>query len=373
MKEKYTAYLPIWFVLMLPPMVFLLIGWNFIMCGIGLMVGLLIIGLPDGFIKYSKNIFKLWGISILLDVITFIFLLVPEILSKIDFFNKNLVSPLEYNPYSKVFSAVYIIFLFLIILFLAYKLINKFIIKGINGSKTKVNFMKFVIIISVLPYLLFIPSTFVLKPEKNNLEDFKGTILGNKSDVVTVMKYLSVSKYIDSYVLDTHTEPYSINLYLDTIDVNYMEKFEMDAATIFNLIEDVNTVNYTMNGVKYSYSINKINKIFDDVKNTDINDVLNRYTNSNFTDYIYLDHIGKYDLFDMSEACEETNQRLFTYNGNTYYLECSSLKNIMLFYNNEEIMNLETALSQRAISEDNIIESLLPIKTDEELHEDISN
>jgi hypothetical protein len=53
MKEKYTAYLPIWFVLMVPPMLILLLGWNFIMCGIGLMVGLLIIGLPDGFIKYS--------------------------------------------------------------------------------------------------------------------------------------------------------------------------------------------------------------------------------------------------------------------------------------------------------------------------------
>lgn len=343
------------------------------MCGIGLMVGLLIIGLPDGFIKYSKNIFKLWGISILLDVIAFIFLIVPELLSKIDFFNTNLVKPLEYNPYSKVFSAVYTIVLFLMILFLAYKLINKFIIKGISGSKTKVRFMKFVIIICVLPYLLFVPSTFVLKAEKNNLEDFKGTILGNKSDVVTVMKYLSVSKYIDSYVLDTHTEPYSINLYLHTIDVNYMEKFEMDAATIFNLIDDVNVVNYTMNGIKYSYSINKINTIFKDVKSTDINDVLNRYTSSNFTDYMYLDHVGKYDLFDTSEVCEETNQRLFTYNGNTYYLECSSLENIMLFYNNEKVMNLKTALSQGAISEDDIIESLLPIKTDEELNEDINN
>ena len=343
------------------------------MCGIGLMVGLLIIGLPDGFIKYSKNIFKLWGISILLDVIAFVFLLVPELLSKIEFFNTNLVKPLEYNPYSKVLSAVYTIILFLMILFLAYKLINKFIIKGINGSKTKVRFMKFVIIISVLPYLLFVPSTLVIKAEKNNLEDFKGTILGNKSDVVTVMKYLSVSNYIDSYVLDTHTEPYSINLYLHTIDVNYMEKFEMDAAIIFNLIDDVNVVNYTMNGVIYSYSINKINTIFKDVKSMDINDVLNRYTSSNYTDYMYLDHIGKYDLFDTSEVCEETNQRLFTYKGNTYYLECSSLDNIMLFYNNEELMNLKTALSQGAISEDNIIESLLPLKVDEELNEDINN
>lgn len=369
MREKYKAYLPIWFVLMVPPMLFLLIGWNFIMCGIGLMVGLLIIGLPDGFIKYSKNIFKLWGISVLLDVIAFIFLLAPELLSKIEFFNTNLVHPLEYNPYSKVFSTIYIIILFVTILFLAYKLINKFIIKGINGSKIKVRFMKFVIIISVLPYLLFIPSTFVIQTEKNNLEDFKGTILGNKSDVVTVMKYLSVSDYIDSYVLDTHTEPYSINLYLDTIDVNYMEKFEMDAATIFNLIEDVNAVNYTMNGIKYSYSINKINKIFKDVKNTDISDILNRYTSSNYTEYMYLDHVGKYDLFDTSEVCEETNQRLFTYNGNTYYLECSSLENIMLFYANEKIMDLKTALSQGAISEDDIIDSLLPIKTDEELNE----
>jgi len=279
---------------------------------------------------------------------------------------------LEHNPYSKVFSFIYIIILFLLILFLAYKLINKFIIKGINGNKTKVRFMKFVIIISVLPYLLFVPSTFVIQAEKSNLEDFKGTILGNRSDVVTLMKYLSVSDYISSYVLDTHTEPYSINLYLDTIDINYMEKFEMDAATIFNIVEDVNIVNYTMNGITYSYSINKINAIFNDVKNTDISEVLDRYTNSNFTDYMYLDHIGKYDLFDTSEVCEETNQELFTYKGNTYYLECSSLDNIMLFYDSEEIMNLKAALAQGVISEEDIIESLIPIKTDEELNEDTS-
>ncbi len=373
MKEKYSAYLPIWFVLMVPPMLFLLLGWNFIMCGIGLMVGLLIIGLPNGFVKYSKNIFKLWGISILLDVIVFLFLLAPELLSKVEFFNTNLVHPLEYNPYSKVFSTVYMIILFLMILFLAYKLINRFIIKGIEGSKTKVRFMKFVIIVCVLPYLLFIPSTFVIKAEKNNLEDFKGTILGNKTDVVTVMKYLSVSDYISSYVLDTHTEPYSINLYLDPIDVNYMEKFEMDAATIFNLIKDVNIVNYTMNGVKYSYNINKINAIFQDVKNTDISEILSRYNNSNFKEYMYMDHIGKYDLFDTSEVCEETDQELFSYAGNTYYLECSSLENIMVFYDGEEIMNLKAAISQGAISEKDVIGSLLPIKTDEELDEDSGN
>lgn len=373
MKERYSAYLPIWFVLMLPPLSILLLGWNFILCGLGLMIGLLIMGLPNGFTKYSKNIFKLWGISILLDVVAFIFLLAPQILSKIDFFNTNLVKPIEYNPYSKVFSAIYMIILFLFIVFLAYILINKFVIKGISGDKIKTSIMRFIIIICVLPYLLFVPSTFVLNAEKNNLEDFKGTILGNKSEVVTIMKYLSVSDYISSYVLDTHKEPYSINLYLDPIDVNYIAKFEMDAATIFNLIDDVNIVNYTMNGIKYTYNINKVNKVFKDVKNTKISEILNRYTNSKFTDFIYLDHIGKYDIFDTSELCEEIVQDLFTYEGNKYYLVCSSLDNIKLFNDGEEVMNLREAIKEKVISEKELVESLIPIETDQEINEDTSN
>lgn len=373
MKERYSAYLPIWFVLMLPPLLILLLGWNFILCGLGLMIGLLIMGLPNGFTKYSKNIFKLWGISILLDVVTFIFLLAPQILSKLDFFNTNLVKPIEYNPYSKVLSASYMIILFLFIIFLAYILINKFVIKGISGDKTKTRIMRFIIIICVLPYLLFVPSTFVLNAERNNLEDFKGTILGNKSEVVTIMKYLSVSNYISSYVLDTHKEPYSMNLYLDPIDVNYIAKFEMDAATIFNLIDDVNIVNYSMNGIKYTYTINKINKIFKDVKNTKLSEILNRYTDGKFVNYIYLDHIGKYDIFDTSELCEEIVQDLFTYEGNKYYLVCSSLEYIKLFNNGEEVMSLREAIKEKVISEKELVESLIPIKTDQELNEDTSN
>lgn len=373
MRKNYKAYLPIWFVLVLPPLVLLLMGWNFIMCGIGLVVSLFIAALPDGFIKYSKNIFKLWGITILLDFVAFLFLIIPEIFSKIEVINTNLVKPLEYNPYSNITSIIYMFLLAIFIIFLAYKLIKRFIIKDIKVDKTKTRFIKFVLVISSLPYLLFVPSTLVLNPEKNNLEDFKGTLLENKSDVVTVMKYLSVSDYIDSYVLDTHAEPYSINLYLKTIDINYMEKFEMDAATIFNLVDDVNEVNYIMDGKKYTYNINKINDVFADVKSADINTIFSRYKNSNFTNYIYLDHIGKYDLFDTSELCEETLTELFTYKGDKYYLNCSSIDNIKLFYNDDEIMTFRAAITQGAISEEDIINSYLPIVTDQDINEDTGN
>jgi hypothetical protein len=214
------------------------------------MITLLMLNQMNGFSKYSKNIFKLWGISFLLDITGFILLLLPEFLSKIAFFDKNLVKPLEYNPYSKIFSAIYTILIIIFIIFFAFKLTNKFIIKGIDVPKSKMIVVKFIMIACVLPYLLFIPSTTVIKPNKNNLEDFKGTVIGDKDGIITLMKYLSVSKYIDSYVVDNHTESYSINLYLKTIDVNYIQKFEMDAATIFNLTKDVNVVNYVMDGKK---------------------------------------------------------------------------------------------------------------------------
>lgn len=372
MRKKYMAYLPVWFVLILPPLVLLLLGWNFIMCGLGFMIGLLILGLPDGFIKYSKNIFKLWGISFLLDLVAFIFLIVPEIFSGNKIINTNLVKPLEYNPYSKIFSIIYMVFIAVTIILLATLLIKKFIIKDIKTEKVKMRFAKFVILVSTLPYLMFIPSTLVLNPSKNNLEDFKGTIMGDKSDIVTIMKYLSVSDNINSYVLDTHSEPYSINLYLSTIDVNYIQKFEMDAATIFNLVDDVNQVNFTMDGRKYSYSINKINEIFDDVKNTELTSIFSRYKSSNFTDYIYLDHLGEYDLFDTSESCDEVTTKLFTYKGTTYYLECGNLSDIVLFKDGKKVMDLKEAIDNDKIDKDELIESFLQIETDKDLNEDNS-
>lgn len=361
MKQKLNAYLPIWILLVLPPMVFILAGWNFVTSGLGLIIALFILNTSDGFIKYSKKIFKLWGISLLLDLITFIFMLIPEIFYKNSFINDNLIKPLEYNPYTKVLSILYIVVIFILIVLLALKLIKKTIFNDIKCNKKRTILAYLAIILFIMPYLLFVPSDFVIEKNKNNIEDFKGTIMNNKGDVVTILKYLSTSKEIDSYVLDTHYEPYTIILYMKNIDLNYLEKFELDSATIFNLIDDVNEIKFVMGDNTYKYTINKINNIFGDVKNKTLSEIFNYYNDEKFTTYTYLGMVGKYKAFDISEVCEEKLQKIFVYNNVTYYLECSNLNKIILYDKDDNEIKFKDALKQNKISEKDVLDSFLKV------------
>ena len=365
MRQKINSYLPIWVVLMVPPMLLILIGWNFVTSGLGLIIALFILNISDGFTKYSKKVFKLWGISLLLDLIVFALLLIPEIFYKIDFINDNLVTPLEYNPYTKVLSILYMIIVFVVALFVAIKLVKKFILNDIVVEKKRYSLAYFVIIIFVLPYLLFVPSTFVIEKSKNNIEDFKGTIMGNKSDVVTILKYLSVSDSVSSYVLDTHVEPYTITLYMNPIDIKYLEKFELDASTIFNLINDVNEVKYIMGDNTYKYSLNDINKIFGDVKDEKLSEIFNHYSDNKFNTYTYLGMVGRYKAFDTSEVCEEVLQKLFVYNNVTYYLECSSLDSVILYDKAGDSVKLKDALNKKLINEKDVLDSFLKVESRE--------
>ena len=64
MKKNY-AYLPFWFLLILPPLVLLTGIMNFVMCVIALIIGALILKVSDPFSVYYKNIWKLFVLSIL--------------------------------------------------------------------------------------------------------------------------------------------------------------------------------------------------------------------------------------------------------------------------------------------------------------------
>ena len=61
MKERYNSYLPLWFLLVMPPLVLILLCFNFIMSAVGLLISLFMLGTPDAFTKYSKNVFKVFG------------------------------------------------------------------------------------------------------------------------------------------------------------------------------------------------------------------------------------------------------------------------------------------------------------------------
>lgn len=360
MKERYNSYLPLWFLLVMPPLVLILLCFNFIMSAVGLLISLFMLGTPDAFTKYSKNVFKVFGITLLLDFVSFILLLIPEFFHKVSFVQENLIYPLEHNPYSTVVSTIYILGVFLIVISLAYLLIKNKIVNKMDETKKKKRLVKVMLTLFVIPYLFFVPSSLFIKEEKSTLEDFRGTIIGNKSDIVNILRNLNVSEYINSYVLIDHKEPYTIYVSLKDIEYNHLMMFESDASVILALVDDVNEVIFKMSGKEYKYNINDINEIFGDVKKKSLTAIEERYSNIKFDNYIYYGRLNGYDVFDTSEVCEENLEKIYEANETIYYIECSTLDNIKL-YKKGEVISLKKAFKNGIVTIDNILSSNLPV------------
>ncbi|MBQ2409202.1 MAG: hypothetical protein II309_07185, partial [Bacilli bacterium] len=224
MKKNY-AYLPFWFLLILPPLVLLTGIMNFVMCVIALIIGALILKVSDPFSVYYKNIWKLFVLSILGGFLTASGYGIAECFRGDKFILKNLVTPLEYNPYKNVISFGYMIFLFVLIFFILYMLIKRLIVKNI-GLEEKRKMASFILTLFIMPYLFFMPSTMFIKPNKSNLDDFIGTIMKDKTSVVQIMKNLALTENISSYTLVTNKEPYTLHIYLEDIEAGFIKNFE---------------------------------------------------------------------------------------------------------------------------------------------------
>ena len=213
MKKTY-GYIPLWFLLIVPPLLIFTFIFNFIQCGLAILCGAILLKIKDPFNNYYKRIMTAFVLAIEADIICILFYALPELLYKIDFLNKNLITPLEYNPYKNIFSFIYIFILFIVLIKFIFKRTNKRVLKGFeeNDDKLRANIL---ITTLLIPYLFFIPSTLLLKPNKSNLEDFRGTISTDRKSTIQILNNLNVSKYISSYTLDTSKEPYTLNIYLN--------------------------------------------------------------------------------------------------------------------------------------------------------------
>lgn len=370
--KKFNAYFPIWILIMVPPLLFLTISFNFAMVAIGLLLVLLVIDRNNIFINYTKSILKLWGVTLIVDLVSFIFMVIPEFFCNNPFIKENLVRPLETNPYINIISIIYMIILFILNIFIIYNFVKKIVIKKYELDIIKKRLTFFILIISMMPYIFFIPSNKIVKTDYNSLEDFRGIVLKNKTKVSNILKYLEVKDYISSYVIDTHVEPYTINIYIDNIDVNYQEMFEKDAAILLSLIDDVNEVVFSLDNHPYKYSINTINDIFKDVKKLELSKIYDRYEDKKFEKYTYLGHINNYDIFDTSDFCELDHQLLFAIENSEYYLSCTSVNQILL-YSKNKVINIKEALDQNLLTPSDILYSTLDLIIEEaDTDEDIS-
>lgn len=342
-------YYPLWLVLIVSPLILVMITSSFIMSFIGIMSTIVILKIKDIFNFYSKNIFKLWFISLFLNILTAVFFFIPQFFKENNYIKVNLIEPLLYNPYSKGLSFIYTVLVLSICFFISYKLIKIFVIKKMNIEKSKTRLVTIIISTFIMPYLMFVPSNFIIKQDKSKLEDYQGTSIQNTNDVLLIMKNLEVSKYISSHVLESKKEPYTIHIYLRTIENGYAIMFEKDSIMLFNLIDNVSEIVYHMNNKKYNYNIGRINKILDDVKSIKFVNIYDRYENIWFYEYKYLGHVDEYDIFDTSDKCIEGKHLIYSNNYEKYYMKCTNLNFIMLLDKKGKSINLKDALESKKI------------------------
>ncbi|MEG0407793.1 MAG: DUF4825 domain-containing protein [Bacilli bacterium] len=354
--KKFNSYIPLWLLLILPPIIILTLMYGFLMSGVAIFLGAVALKITNPFDDYFKNVLKLFFITIFGDFLCAFLFLAPEFLYKIKIIKTNIITPLEYNPYKNIFSFIYVLLIALIIGYTLYRLISKIILK----KQSKI-FVNVIMLLFIFPYLFFVPSTFLLEKNKSNLDDFRGTLAQDKSNIVSILNNLNLSKNINSYVLETKKEPYTLQIFLDNQVESYQKKFEIDAATIFMLVKNVNEIVYHMEDSTYTYDINKINSIFGDVKNKNLNDLKKRYTTTYFKNKIYLGRIKNYDVFDVSEMCEDEPQLIYEEKEIHYYLNCTRAEDIILIDSTNNKINIKKAFSNNLINVDNLLSSDLNI------------
>lgn len=360
--KRLNAYFPIWFLLVLPPMLFITLGLNLAICSAGVFLYFYVSGLAKKCKDLFNSIFRLWIVSIVLDVVTFGLMMLPEIFNNIPIIKERLIKPLELNPYSDIVSIIYIIFILSIILLFSKILIKRLVLKKINVNFKNNRIAMIVFTLLSFPYLMFVPSNMLIKTNYESLDDYRGTLISNKTNVVNILNFLETKKYMTSYVLETKVEPYTLNIYLKTIDDNHQVLFEKDASLIFNIIDDVNEVVFHYNDKNYVYTINSINQIYKDVKKKSLVQISKRYENSNFSNYNYLGNINGYDIFDESEFCELEKQYLFSYFNSNYYLNCASLDEIILYKGNEKL-SIKDALDKGILTPSDVMNSSLDVNS----------
>lgn len=358
--KKLNTYFPIWILAILPPLLFLTLTFNAIMAIFALLIVLLIVDRKNILEIFTKNILKLFGVTLLVDVVTFIFMVIPEFFTKILFIKENITKPLENNPYSNIFATIYIIIIVILNIIIIYNFTNRMIIKKYALKGVIKRLSQFVFIVFLIPYIFLIPSNMIIRREYSNLEDYRGITIQNKTKVTKLLKYIEAKDFISSYVIDTHAKPYILDLYMSDMEDNHQIIFEKDAAILFNLIDDIDEVIFHFNEKKYSYTLNRINTIFKDVTKKKISDIYDRYKDEKFENYTYLGHVTDYDIFDVSEFCELEHQLLFSIEDTEYYMSCTAMEQILLYKGKNKI-NIKDALNENIITESDILNSTIDL------------
>lgn len=369
--KKMNAYLPLWFMLLLPPLSLMLLASNLILSAVAIILTAVFLGLKNPFDEYYKKTFKIFFISLIPTFIIGVMYFIPQLLRINEFLYKHFVYHLEYNPYKSIWTILYMILTYFIAFKVTYKFTHKHISKIKNTTKIKRKQATIIMTFLIIPYILFVPSSLLIKKNKSNLDDFKGTVIGDRTSIVQILKQLKTTENISSYMLETKKEPYTINIFVS--DIEYCRKnFEMDAAVIFNLVDNLNEVVFFMGEDEYTYTINDINNVFGNIKKKTLKEINDRYIKPEMTEYIYLGRLKEYDIYDTYKGDERTFNSIFHIANTHYYLNTNKASDVIAVKNGKKYI-LSDILKTDEISYDEVLEGQLNIIVAGEQSEEDTN
>ncbi len=360
MKKLYNIVFPIWFILIMPPIVLLVIPSNFIIDSIVLILGFKLLKLNNWFEKYKNIILKVWIIGFIVDILGSFLLLITQFIPNNDFLYNNLIYPLAWNPFNKPLAFIYVFLILLICGFLIYFINYKISFKKVELEEKSKKTISLLLSILTVPYLFLLPTSYFYKEDKT-LEKYQDSYIGDNSAVGYIIDKISSGEYLNNFILHTKKEPYGITInYKESSYGDIYKNIEQDSLILFKLIKNVSYVEFKINNKTYTFDTKYINNIYNDIKKIDLNDIYERYNNEYFQKFTYLGHIDDYDLFDTSSTCGTNENELYSDDNYNYFIECSNIDTLYLV-NDKIKIKLQTALNKKQINIDDLFKINLKI------------
>lgn len=168
MKNKtstklYNVIFPIWIIWLFPITWIVVLPANFIIDSVVILITLMVLKVNDKKTIYKKAIFKAWIFGFLSDFIGAAIMIIPSLIfNKLPndismWVDKNLISPLAYNPFSNIYSALWGILAVIIAGYFIYLLNYKITLKNIDIEVRTKKMLAISLAVFTAPYLFFIP------------------------------------------------------------------------------------------------------------------------------------------------------------------------------------------------------------------------
>ena len=207
MKKLFDLSMPLWLTILFPKYWLILIPCLFVLNSIVLLCVLKVQKQKNIKEIYKKNILKIILFSFVGYILGGLILSASTLLP-----TNDITSALTYNPYTNIFSVIYIIITVIISATLIYYLNNKYIFKKEKiSSKEKKQILFFITFFS-LPYIFFYPTSFMYD-SKNDIEvrigDLKSEYIGN-TDLTRIFaeskNYINTKFDYDDKIYEINTE-----------------------------------------------------------------------------------------------------------------------------------------------------------------------